>query len=101
RNGTPAAAVPLQRLSVGKGLVIARKDWSYNSTFLDFQSSNLQNGTDHESYSEGALNINRGTDALLVRYAQSTGAQDIPPQSTYGNAVVIDDGGAGEQAYRF
>jgi len=92
--------VPLQYLSPGTGLAVARKDWSYASTWLSFHAGNSGNAG-HESTDQGGLEINRGADALLVNTAAVTEDQNSVDKSTYGNLLVVDDGGAGEQTYRY
>ena len=92
--------LPLQYLSPGTGLAVARKDWNYNSTWLSFHSGNLTDAA-HQDTGQGALDINRGADPLLVNYAAVTGDQTFQNKSTYGNLLLIDDGGAGQQTYRY
>jgi hypothetical protein len=100
RNWTEPGGLPLQFLSPGTGLAVARKDWSYGSTWLSFESGNLV-VADHQQTSQGQLEINHGADALLVNVAAVTGDQNFRDKSTHGNSVVIDDGGAGQQNYPF
>ncbi|MDB5357479.1 MAG: hypothetical protein JWN24_3932 [Phycisphaerales bacterium] len=97
---TGSGGLPLQYLSAGTGLAVARKDWNYNSTWLSFHSGNMA-AADHQDTDQGGLEINRGADNLLVNVAAFTGDQTFQDKSTYGNAVVIDDGGAGQQNYRY
>jgi hypothetical protein len=92
--------LPLHHLSTGTGTAVARKDWNYDSTWLSFHSGNLVEA-EHQSNDQGGIQINRGGDALLVNVAAVTGDQTYQNKSTYGNLVVIDDGGAGEQTYRY
>jgi hypothetical protein len=94
------SALPLHQVSTGTGTAVARKDWNYNSTWLSFHSGNLVEA-EHQSNDQGGIQINRGGDALLVNVAAVTGDQTYQNKSTYGNLVVIDDGGAGEQTYRY
>ena len=94
------STLPLHHLSNGTGTAVARKDWNYNSTWLSFHSGNLVEA-EHQSNDQGGIQINRGGDALLVNVAAVTGDQTYQNKSTYGNLVVIDDGGAGEQTYRY
>ena len=93
------AALPTQYLAAGTGLVTARADWGYRSTWLSFQLGNLL-GADHQSYSPGQLQVQRGADALLVNANAVGGNQSGALKSTYSNAVVLDDNGAGTQVYR-
>jgi fibronectin type 3 domain-containing protein len=92
--------LPLQYLSSGTGVAVARRDWNYDSTWLAFMDGNLLNA-DHQQMTQGDLEINRGTDQLLVNAAAVAGLQYPPDKSRYGNIVAIDDGGAGEQTYRW
>ncbi len=92
--------LPLQGLADGTGLVVARKNWNYDSTWLSFQCGNLL-AADHQTYAQGQLTINRGPDTLLALASAVGEDQDFRDKSTYGNVLLIDDGGAGEQTYRF
>ena len=56
---------PLTYRAEGTGLVTARADWNYNSTWMSFQLGNLL-GADHQTYSPGQLEIQRGGDGLLI-----------------------------------
>lgn len=102
--GAPAAfwgnSLPLQHLSPGTGLGVARKDWSYQSTWISFHCGNLTDAA-HQATDQGNLEINHGPDALLVNAAAVGQDQTFQHKSTYGNLLVIDDGGAGEQTYRY
>lgn len=92
----PAAAAsfwpsfPLQYKAEGQGLVTARADWNYNSTFLSFQLGNLLQA-DHQTFSPGMLQIFRGGDDLLVNANAESGIQ--PYGSQYSNTMVIDSNG--------
>jgi hypothetical protein len=99
-NWMGVGGLPLQYLSPGTGHAVARKDWSYNSTWLSFESGNLV-AADHQQTSQGQLEIDRGADSLLVNVAALTGDQRLKDKSTYSNSVVIDDGGAGRQTYPY
>ncbi len=91
---------PLERFAQGTGLIVSRADWAYNSTFVSLQLGNLLD-TDHQTYSQGQLEIQRGPDGLLIN-ANEVGELQVPSmESSYGNLVAIDDNGAGTQVYRF
>jgi len=92
--------LPLQAKADGAGLVTARADWSYNSTFLSFQLGNPVNA-DHQSFTPGQLELQRGGDTLLVNAPVTRDLQTGALKSQYGNVVAIDDGGAGAQNYRW
>jgi hypothetical protein len=81
--------------------MLARKDWRYDSTWLSFHCGNLV-AADHQSLDQGSLTINRGPDALLAM-AYAIGQVQVPlcDKSKYSNTLIVDDGGAGEQVYRF
>jgi hypothetical protein len=89
---------PLQYYADGTGLVTARADWSYNSTWLAFQLGNLV-GAGHESYSPGQLQIQRGADDLLVNANAVGGNQALSTKSSFSNLIAINDNGAGYQNY--
>lgn len=94
------ASAPLQYLNQGTGLLVARNDWNYNSTWVAFQLGNLLE-TDHQQDCQGQLEIQRGADALLIN-ANEVGENQLPStQSSFGNLMCIDDNGAGTQVYPF
>jgi PKD repeat protein len=94
------ASAPLQYFNQGTGLIIARNDWNYNSTWVAFQLGNLLE-TDHQQDCQGQLEIQRGADGLLIS-ANEVGENQLPStQSSFGNLMVIDDNGAGTQVYPF
>jgi hypothetical protein len=93
-------SAPLQHRADGTGLVTARADWSYSSTWMSFQLGNLLSA-DHQSYTPGQLQIQRGGDALLANAEAYLNTQIGAPKSTYGNSVIIDDNGDGLQNYRY
>jgi hypothetical protein len=89
-NWTSGANVaPLQSLASGTGLVAARADWSYQSTWLTFQVGNLVQA-DHQTYAPGMLELQRGGDGLLINAAALSGNQDIHTKSSFSNLVVIN-----------
>jgi len=92
--------LPLQALASGAGLVTARADWSYNSTYLAFQLGNLLYA-DHQSYAPGQLQIQRGADDLLVNSSAVGGEVHPQTKSSFSNLVAIDDNGEGVQSYRW
>jgi hypothetical protein len=102
-TAAPAAfwsSAPLQYNNLGTGLIVARNDWNYNSTWVAFQLGNLLE-TEHQLDCQGHLEIQRGADALLIN-ANEVGENQTPStQSSYGNLMCIDDNGVGTQTYRF
>ena len=91
---------PLQYNNLGTGLIVARNDWNYNSTWVAFQLGNLLD-TEHQLDCQGHLEIQRGADALLIN-ANEVGENQTPStQSSFGNLMCIDDNGTGEQTYRY
>jgi len=90
-------ALPTAYLAAGTGLVTARADWSYQSTWLALQLGNLVRA-DHQTQSPGLLQLSRGADQLLIN-GNAPNEQQYP--KCYSNTVMIDDGGAGETTYRF
>jgi len=93
-------SMPLQYRAQGTGLVTARADWSYNSTWLSFQLGNTV-GADHQSYSPGQLQLNRGSDAMLINATSALQYTDIKSKTGYSNLVTIDDNGEGYLNYRY
>ena len=79
-------------------LIVARQDWTYNSTWLAFTSGNLYG---YPSMAQGGMELDRGADQLLVNAAAISEDQSLTDIGTYANTVVIDDGGAGQQTYRY
>lgn len=96
----PTTFLPTSYQSTGVGLMVSRKDWTFNTTWVTFQCGNLT-GADHQCFCQGHVSINRGADQLLITGPAYTGDQTFQDKTTYGNTVVIDDGGAGEQNYRY
>ena len=93
--------LPLQHLAEGTGVLTARSDWGSTSTWVAVCLGNLL-AADHQAYSPGQLQIRRGGDDLLIN-GNAPGAHQGHPstKSTYGNLVLIDDGGAQAQVYRW
>ncbi|HEX9082042.1 MAG TPA: hypothetical protein VF768_07165, partial [Holophagaceae bacterium] len=89
--------LPLQYQAAGTGLVLARADWSYASTWMAFQLGNLV-AADHQTESPGVLQVSRGTDQLLIN-GNAPNEQQYP--KCFSNTVMIDDNGTGYQTYRF
>lgn len=91
---------PLQYRADGAGLVTARADWNYDSTWMAFQLGNLL-AADHQSYSPGHLQIQRGGDDLLINANGRGLNQSYYLKSRWSNLIVIDDNGEGAQNYRY
>jgi PKD repeat protein len=93
-------SAPLQYNNLGTGLIVARNDWTYNSTWVAFQLGNLLD-TEHQLDCQGHLEIQRGADGLLINANEVDENQTPSTQSQFGNLMCIDDNGTGEQTYRF
>jgi PKD repeat protein len=91
---------PLQNFARGTGLLTARSDWGNTPTWMSLQIGNLLNA-DHQSYTPGQLEIQRGGDALLINAAVKGGFQTAAAKSQYGNTLIVDDNGDGVQTYRY
>jgi hypothetical protein len=91
---------PLQYYSPAGGLVLARADWSYASTWLAFHLGNYLR-CDHQDYSPGHIQIQRGPDDLLVNANAILENQDQHTKSQLSNLVAVDDNGDGAQTYRW
>ncbi|HEV2694534.1 MAG TPA: PKD domain-containing protein [Verrucomicrobiae bacterium] len=104
RDPSAAAAfwgsAPLAYYAQGTGLITARADWSYTSTWLAFQLGN-ELETDHQAYNQGQLEVQRGGNGLLINANEVGGNQTPSTESSFGNLVAIDDNGAGTQNYSF
>ncbi|MCY2990402.1 MAG: hypothetical protein NTY19_21370 [Planctomycetota bacterium] len=93
--------LPLQHFAEGTGLLTARSDWGPNPTWLALQMGNLL-AADHQSYSPGQLQIRRGSDDLLINgNAPGTHQGHPATKSTFGNLIMLDDGGDKAQTYRW
>jgi hypothetical protein len=90
----------LNHLSSGTGFVALRSDWGAQSVWLGTLFGNLV-PCDHQTYSPGLLQINRGPDALVVDANAVATNQEPRNKSQFSNALVVDDGGAGVQTYRY
>ncbi len=93
-------SAPLQYNNLGTGLIVARNDWNYNSTWVAFQLGNLLE-TEHQLDCQGQLEIQRGGDGLLINANEVDENQTPSTQSSFGNLMCIDDNGVGTQTYRF
>jgi PKD repeat protein len=93
-------SLPLEYFARGTGLINARSDWNYNSTWVSFQLGN-ELDTDHQTYAQGHLEVQRGADALLINPNALGGNQTPSTESSFGNLLTIDDNGVGTQTYRF
>jgi hypothetical protein len=91
---------PMQYYASGTGLVTARSDWGASPTLVTFQLGNLLT-TSHQSYAPGQLEIFSGSAPLLANSATLVGTQSATLKSSLSNTVIIDDGGAGYQRYRW
>jgi len=89
---------PLQYKADGSGLVTARADWNYNSTWMSFQLGNLLDAG-HQSLAPGQLQIQRGGDDLLINANAIGGNQTLSTKSSFSNLIAINDNGAGAQNY--
>ena len=98
------SALPLEHYSTGAGLVTARSDWGPTPTWVSLQMGNLLHA-DHQTYSPGQLQIQRGDDELLANALAPTlgGDNNLNPteQSAYGNLVAISDNNEGAQRAPF
>jgi hypothetical protein len=94
------SSYPLADEASGTGLVTARADWNYDSTWLAFQLGDLLSA-DHQTYAPGQLQVQRGGDDLLVNANAVLGNQDIHTKSSLSNLVAINDNGEGLQNYPF
>lgn len=91
---------PLQYFASGGGLLTARSDWGPAPIFVAMQLGNLL-VADHQSYTPGQLQIQRGGDGLLINAACFGNDQNAYLKSTYGNIILADDEGEKMQTYRF
>jgi hypothetical protein len=100
-TGAYWSAEPLADLATGTGLLTARSDWGSNPVWVATLMGNLLHA-DHQTHSPGLMEISRGADQLLVDGSQ-VALNNIPvyDQSTYSNALVVDDNGDGAQTYRY
>lgn len=90
----------LNHLAAGSGFVALRSDWGAQPVWLATLFGNLL-WCDHQTYSPGLLQINRGADALVVDANALAGNHDPHNKSQFSNTFVIDDGGKGDQTYRY
>jgi hypothetical protein len=94
------SSLPLQNLATGSGILNARSDWTTNTpTIVSLEMGNLLQA-DHQDYTPGQLQLARGGDDLLIN-AWAPGHYQSLQKSTYGNTMVVDDNGDGEQNYRW
>lgn len=81
--------LPLYRLDAGTGHYCFRDDWSFDSPWIIGQCGNLLN-CDHQTYSQGQVEIRRGPDVLLCDGNSVGGNQDIHSKSQFSNTLVIN-----------
>jgi hypothetical protein len=91
---------PLCYRAQGTGLVTARADWSYQSTWWAFQLGNKLKA-DHQRLAQGHLQIQRGGDDLLVSAVSVLDELHEHSNTQYSNTISIDDNGEGKQVYRY
>jgi hypothetical protein len=94
------SALPLQWYAQGTGLLTARSDWGTTPTWVSAQIGNPL-AADHQSFTPGQVQIQRGADDLLVNANALGDNQSGVFKSTYGNTIVVDDNGEGAQTYRY
>ncbi len=95
-----AASLPLAKLLRGMGLVLARKDWNYNSTWLSLHCGNASTA-DHQPYDQGGLEVFRGGDVLLPISGTISGDQAAALKSRFASLVAFDDNGGGAMPSAF
>lgn len=104
RNPSAAASnwsnLPLQYFAQGTGLLTARSDWGSTPTWVSEQMGNILNA-DHQSWTPGQLQIQRGADDLLVNAPAVGEYRGGAKNSTYGNTIVVNDNGDGVQTYPY
>jgi hypothetical protein len=104
RDPTAPAAywsdLPLQYYASGTGLLTARSDWGNSPTWVSLFMGNPL-WADHQSYTPGQLQIQRGADDLLVNASVVGNYQANAQKSRYGNTIIVNDGGAGYQVYPY
>jgi hypothetical protein len=93
------SALPMEDLATGTGQLFARSDWSNNPVFGSFFMGNFLQA-DHQQFTPGQFQIQRGPDDLLIN-ANAPGGNQGFSNSTYGNTIVVDDNGDGAQTFRF
>src|SRR5262249_42924733 len=86
---SPWSSEPLQQMAWGTGLLTARSDWSNNPNWIALQMGNLNVGGDHQPFTPGMMEINRGPDHLLINGNALSGNQNIYLQTGFSNALVI------------
>jgi PKD repeat protein len=94
------SSLPLQDFASGTGTLVARSDWGSSPTWVATQFSNLL-VADHQTYSPGLLQIQRGADDLLINGNAPGNNQASARKSTFSNTLVVDDNGEGAQTYRY
>jgi hypothetical protein len=92
--------LPLQYLAQGTGLLTARSDWGSTPTWVSLQMGNILSA-DHQSFTPGQLQIQRGGDDLLVNANAVGDNQAGAKKSTYGNTIIVNDNGDGVQTYPY
>lgn len=92
------SSLPLSNLATGTGLLTVRSDWSATPNWASIQMGNLLQA-DHQSFTPGQVQIQRGGDDLLVNANALGDNQTNQYKSGFGNTIVVNDNGAGTQTY--
>lgn len=90
--------LPAARLFPGMGLVIGRRDWTYNTTWYWTHAGNVPPTGGHEENAQGNLVIWRGGDDLLPNVGGAAQYKDAQ-KSRYMSGILVDDRGAGGMTY--
>jgi hypothetical protein len=99
KDWTTSTDFQLQNLAVGSGLLTARADWSYNSTWLAYIVGNYEPGADHQANAPSHLRIQRGADDILPYAVAYFGGAPRHTKSMFSNLVAVDSNNDGEQTY--
>jgi hypothetical protein len=92
------STLPTARHFAGMGLVIGRRDWSYNTTWYWTHAGNIPPTGGHAENAQGNLVIWRGNDDLLPNIGGAAQYKDAQ-KSRYMSGILVDDGGAGGMTY--
>ena len=100
RSATSYATEPTNYMSMGDGHLMARSDWGASAVFFSFNGSGAH-FTDHENLAAGNIEVQRGSDYLLVDAAQWKGIAGyggnpsiFATAEQYASTLFFDDGGA-------
>jgi hypothetical protein len=103
-GGDWTGTLPKAWRASGGEVIVGRTDFGTSNVWWNTVLGNVYNAG-HQAVSTGLIELRRarsgGVDDLLVYGPAVSGEQDFQDKSVGANTLIVDDGGAGAQNYRF